>query len=185
VNERMPLTRIAEIEQHLAATTNWSLGNLAARDLLAELYAVRAELRVARGRVAELEAERNAFRDQRNNVFATNAQLHDKVTETFEARLRAENETRTVKREFAEAAATVARLVQERGERMKVENALRDEVEELRARVAELEALKPAPIQTCRTCGAGYTYGQPCNTCEFQAQMALAQQQSDRTARES
>jgi multidrug efflux pump subunit AcrA (membrane-fusion protein) len=59
VNERMPLTRIAEIEQHLAATTNWSLGNLAARDLLAELYAVRAELRVARGRVAELEAERH------------------------------------------------------------------------------------------------------------------------------
>jgi hypothetical protein len=56
VNERLPLTRIAEIEQHLAATTNWSLGNLAARDLLAELYAVRAELRVTRGRVTELEA---------------------------------------------------------------------------------------------------------------------------------
>lgn len=58
MNERLPLTRIAEIEQHLAATTNWSLGNLAARDLLAELYAVRAELRVARGRVAELAAVR-------------------------------------------------------------------------------------------------------------------------------
>jgi hypothetical protein len=42
----------------------------------------------------------------------------------------------------------------------------------LRARVAELEALKPAPIQTCRACGAGYTYGEPCSTCEFRARMA-------------
>jgi hypothetical protein len=62
---------------------------------------------------------------------------------------------------------------------------VRAELRVARGRVAELEALKPAPIQTCRTCGAGYTYGQPCSTCEFQAQMALAQQQSDRTARES
>ncbi|MET9955654.1 hypothetical protein ABZ135_29470, partial [Streptomyces sp. NPDC006339] len=33
---------------------------------------------------------------------------------------------------------------------------------EARDRIAELEALKPAPIQTCGTCGAGYTYGQSC-----------------------
>ncbi|MFJ5151415.1 hypothetical protein ACIQCF_07470 [Streptomyces sp. NPDC088353] len=39
-------------------------------------------------------------------------------------------------------------------------------------RIAELEALKPAPIQTCRVCGAGYTYGQPCSTCEFNTRMA-------------
>src|SRR5690606_23191368 len=45
----------------------------------------------------------------------------------------------------AEAAATVARLVQERGERMEVDNALRDEAEELRARVAELEAAAQQP----------------------------------------
>jgi hypothetical protein len=57
VSERLPLTRIAEIEQHLVATTNWSLGNLAARDLLAELYAVRAELRIARD-------ERDAYRER-------------------------------------------------------------------------------------------------------------------------
>jgi hypothetical protein len=38
--------------------------------------------------------------------------------------------------------------------------------------VAELEALKPAPIQTCQKCGAGYTYGQPCSACEFKARMA-------------
>jgi len=46
------------------------------------------------------------------------------------------------------------------------------ELEELRARVAELEALTPAPIQTCRSCGAGYDYGQPCSVCEFKKRMA-------------
>ncbi|MFI2632573.1 hypothetical protein ACH5A2_19575 [Streptomyces collinus] len=40
------------------------------------------------------------------------------------------------------------------------------------ARIAELESLTPAPIQTCRKCGAGYTYGEPCSTCEFRARMA-------------
>ncbi|MGW1433092.1 hypothetical protein ACWD6K_31290 [Streptomyces sp. NPDC002431] len=43
---------------------------------------------------------------------------------------------------------------------------------QLRARVAELEALTPAPIQTCRVCGAGYDYGQPCSVCEFKKRMA-------------
>ncbi|MFJ8144645.1 hypothetical protein ACIQ6R_06170 [Streptomyces sp. NPDC096048] len=115
----------------------------------------------AEARAAELRRQRNAFRDQRDNVFATNEQLLAKVDELGQARLRAENETRTVKRQFAEAAATVADLVQKRGERLKVENALRDRVAELEqcqrnqadnfeaqaalirqaeARVAELEA---------------------------------------------
>ncbi|MFG2412291.1 hypothetical protein [Streptomyces goshikiensis] len=48
------------------------------------------------------------------------------------------------------------------------------EVDRLRARVAELEALTPAAIQTCRVCGAGYDLGQPCSTCMFKAQMAAA-----------
>ena len=48
----------------------------------------------------------------------------------------------------------------------------RDEREATAARVAELEALKPAPIQECRKCGAGYTYGEPCQTCAFRERMA-------------
>jgi hypothetical protein len=44
----------------------------------------------------------------------------------------------------------------------------------LRDRVTELEALKPASIQTCQKCGAGYTLGQPCSTCQFKAEMAAA-----------
>ncbi|MER6607322.1 hypothetical protein ABT282_15770 [Streptomyces sp. NPDC000927] len=45
---------------------------------------------------------------------------------------------------------------------------------QLRARVAELEALTPAPVQTCRTCGAGYTLGQPCSVCEFKKHVTAA-----------
>jgi hypothetical protein len=43
-----------ERESEIAVTTNWSIGNLAARDLLAELAAVRAERDQAR-RDAELQ----------------------------------------------------------------------------------------------------------------------------------
>lgn len=46
------------------------------------------------------------------------------------------------------------------------------ELNRLRARVTELEALTPAAIQTCRKCGAGYTYGEPCSSCAFKARMA-------------
>lgn len=49
---------------------------------------------------------------------------------------------------------------------------LRRENDRLLKRIAELEQLTPAPIQTCRICGAGYTYGEPCSTCEFKARMA-------------
>lgn len=49
-----------------------------------------------------------------------------------------------------------------------------NELAALRERVAELEALTPAAIQTCRICGAGYDLGQPCSTCAFKALMAAA-----------
>ncbi|WP_432077816.1 hypothetical protein [Streptomyces sp. YPW6] len=52
--------------------------------------------------------------------------------------------------------------------------ALADEVDRLRTRVAELEALKPARFQDCQVCGAGYEYGTPCSACEFNKQMVAA-----------
>lgn len=47
-----------------------------------------------------------------------------------------------------------------------------DKNEQLRDRIAELEGLLSGSIQTCRTCGAGFTFGKPCTTCDFQARMA-------------
>ncbi|MFF7824251.1 hypothetical protein ACFZCM_03410 [Streptomyces rochei] len=58
--------------------------------LLAELAAVRTE--------------RDAWRDQRNAVFATNERLLVQVDELGQARLHAENEARTAKREAREKA---------------------------------------------------------------------------------
>jgi hypothetical protein len=42
----------------------------------------------------------------------------------------------------------------------------------LKGRLAELEDMTPAAIQTCRVCGAGYTFGESCSVCAFQARMA-------------
>jgi hypothetical protein len=53
MTDRLSPEREAEIAEHLATTTNWSIGNLAARDLLAELAAVRAERDQERARVAD------------------------------------------------------------------------------------------------------------------------------------
>lgn len=101
----------------------------------------------AKKQAAELERlrkERDGFRDQRNAVFQTNQRLIGEVEAAGQARIHAENQTRAVTRA----------------------------AEELRARVAKLEALTPAKHQTCRKCGAGYEYGQPCSSCQFNALMA-------------
>jgi len=64
--DMVPLSaeREAEIREHVATTKNWSIGNLAARALLAELDAVRKErdkaraaLRDATDQIAELESD--------------------------------------------------------------------------------------------------------------------------------
>lgn len=55
MTDRLTPEREAEIVEHLAATENWSIGNLAARDLLAELTAVRAELAARTEHIAFLD----------------------------------------------------------------------------------------------------------------------------------
>ncbi|MHB9857689.1 hypothetical protein [Streptomyces sp. YIM S03343] len=72
-----------------------------------------------------------------------------------------------------------ARVAELEAERHTTNEALSDAAEALRTqrdRVAELEALKPAAIQTCQECGAGYTYGESCSVCLFQARMAAEAQ---------
>ncbi|MFE2019842.1 hypothetical protein ACFW9O_17580 [Streptomyces sp. NPDC059499] len=71
-----------------------------------------------------------------------------------------------------QTAAELARW-RERTEEAEVGEAqLRGQVRGLKAYIAELEALKPAPIQTCQSCGAGYDYGHPCSVCEFKKRVA-------------
>ncbi|MER6778411.1 MULTISPECIES: hypothetical protein [unclassified Streptomyces] len=68
-------------------------------------------------RITELEAEvsrltsdRDGFRDQRNGVIKDNEHLISKVQESDEARLRAENATRTAQREIERLRARVEAL---------------------------------------------------------------------------
>lgn len=68
------------------------------RDVLVdEIRRLQAEL----DETQHCKAERDAFRDQRNAVFATNERLLAEAQESDQAKLRAENETRTMKRELA------------------------------------------------------------------------------------
>jgi hypothetical protein len=75
----------------------------------------------------------------------------------------------------AEVESLRARVAELEAERRSTNESLSEAAEALRVqrdRIAELEALKPAAVQTCRKCGAGYTHGEPCSVCEFQARMA-------------
>lgn len=73
MSDRLTPEREAGIAAHLATTTNWSIGNLAARDLAAELAAVRAERDQAQARVVELE--RPAIELKRNEIRLSYRQL--------------------------------------------------------------------------------------------------------------
>ncbi|MDX3587302.1 hypothetical protein [Streptomyces europaeiscabiei] len=75
----------------------------------------------------------------------------------------------------AEVRRQAARIAELEAERHSTNEALSDAAVRMRAdrdRIAELEALTPARVQTCRVCGAGYTYGEPCSSCEFRKRMA-------------
>jgi hypothetical protein len=91
-----------------------------------------------------LTKDRDAFRDQRNGVFKTNERLLEELQEEQVARLRAENETRTVTRSLNAVTSRVDRAEQRRAELEAVLGSHRDgdrkEIERLRARVAVLES---------------------------------------------
>lgn len=95
------------------------------------------DLRLSLGSVidyaTELKRQRNVFRDQRNNVVATNEQLLAKVEELGQARLRAENSARTLTRQVAE----LEQCQKNQADNFEVQAAL---IRQAEARVAELEA---------------------------------------------
>lgn len=111
-----------------------------------------SELETLRARVAELEAERHV----------TNEALSDAAV-----RMRAD-QGRIAE---LEAQRTADHVTWQHDLRT-----ARAEREATAARIAELEALTPAAIQSCRKCGAGYTYGGPCSTCMFRERMAAETQ---------
>lgn len=72
----------------------------------------------------------------------------------------------------------IARLRSDRVEDRAQFEEYRTLVATLRARVAELEALTPAAIQTCLKCGAGYYLAHGCAICQFKGILASHQKQA-------
>ncbi|MFJ7998973.1 hypothetical protein ACIQ7D_17755 [Streptomyces sp. NPDC096310] len=135
-----PRAALIRLRQYGERTSTWSTAtyNGGTEKALHEIALTLA------AEVERLEADRDAFRDQRNGVFATTEQLHARVDEKDQARLQAENETRTLTRE----------------------------AERLKARIAELETPAPAveipvwlgtPVVRPH-CTCEQTH---CNTCHF------------------
>jgi hypothetical protein len=81
-------------------TLNFGDGEAADADRAFVLQA-REDVPALLAEVRRLRVERDAFRDQRNRVFETNQRLIAEVHESDQARLRAENETRTALRSTA------------------------------------------------------------------------------------
>ncbi|MFJ9644976.1 hypothetical protein [Streptomyces sp. NPDC101206] len=115
-----------------------------------------AELARLRARVSELEAERHVTNEALSDAAEQLRQDRDRIAEL-------ETDLDARAQDLAAAVAGWGRA---------------------RDRVAELEALTPARYQTCRECGAGYVYGQPCTNCEFKTRMAAARAATDEPVHE-
>ncbi|MFF7142301.1 hypothetical protein ACFZB5_13765 [Streptomyces nodosus] len=139
---------------------DWELMAHAREDvpvLLAEVRRGRTELaqmRAARDTIAELHRDLDAKLDAERERYKAGLRRADEQVNAMNAELK----------RYADGTETPVLW--------SVYNEMHSRAATAEARVAELEALKPAPIQTCRACGAGYTHGRPCSTCEFRARMA-------------
>lgn len=81
-----------------------------------------------RDELEHLRKERDGFRDQRNAVFQTNQRLIGEVEAAGQARLHAENQTRTVTRAAEELRARVAELEAERTKYVGAEPTIAEEM---------------------------------------------------------
>lgn len=127
---------------------------------LASLLVARTEdLLAAEARISALEAERHSTNESLDEAATALRVQRDRLAE-LEAGRAADHKTWQHDLRTAQS-----------------------EREAMAARIAELEALKPAAIQTCRKCGAGYTHGEPCSVCEFQARMTAEADVSPQVAK--
>jgi hypothetical protein len=153
------------------------------QDLLAEAVAethrARGERDEMRERVSEPYGCQNCGIAKRSHGrrWTTGVGYHAWTAPTQEQiaeRMRARRTVRLASR-VKTLAKLRARVAELEAERHSTNEALSDAAVRMRAdrdRIAELEALTPARVQTCRVCGAGYTYGEPCSSCEFRTRMA-------------
>jgi len=115
-----------------------------------------------RDRIAELEGELRAARDR--------------IAELEAQRERRRLRLVALQNDALDMRGSLSPMGEDRKVPFPLGETLTPAVDWLIARIAELEALTPARHQTCRVCGAGYVYGEPCAQCAFRARMAAETQ---------
>lgn len=179
-SQALSAERLAELQAELVHVARlageargWRLEDYqAVRGALHRARLLVADAERLRARVAELEAQRERRRVRL--VALQNDALN------MRGALSPMGEARKVPMPLGETLLPavewlIGRVAELEAERHVTNEALDDAVQGLRerdGRIAELEALTPAAIQTCRKCGAGYTLGEPCSTCMFRERMA-------------
>jgi hypothetical protein len=102
MTDQKPLTEQQLDDIETRAASLWEYATLTDIPLQADADQLTGEdVPALLAEVRRLRVERDAFRDQRNRVFETNQRLIAEVHESDQARLRAENETRTALRSTA------------------------------------------------------------------------------------
>lgn len=136
----------------------------------------RSELETLRARVAELEAERHVTNEALADAAVRMRADRDRIAELEAQRERRRVRLVALQNDALSMRGSLSPMGEDRKVPFPLGETLTPAVDWLIARIAELEALTPAAIQSCRKCGAGYTYGKPCSTCIFREQMAAETQ---------
>lgn len=131
-----------------------------------------SELVKLRARVAELEAERHVTNEALSDAAVQLRADRDRIAELEAQRERRRLRLIALQNDALSMRGSLSPMGETRKVPFPLGETLTPAVDWLIARVAELEALTPAAIQTCRVCGAGYSYGNPCSNCLFRAEMA-------------
>jgi len=155
---------------------------------------VAAELERLRARVDEVERKYTfdtaELRRERDALLAERHSTNESLSEAAEALrvdrdriavLEAQRERRRLRlvalqNDALDMRGSLSPMGEDRKVPFPLGETLTPAVDWLIARIAELEALTPARHQTCRVCGAGYVYGEPCAQCAFRARMAAETQ---------
>jgi hypothetical protein len=129
------------------------------------------ELAALRTQVAELLAERHSTNEALDDAAKALRADRDRIAELEAQRERRRVRLVALQNDALNMRGSLSPMGGGRKVPFPLGETLTPAVDWLIARVAELEALTPAAVQTCRKCGAGYTYGEPCSNCLFRERM--------------
>ncbi|MFE7115476.1 hypothetical protein ACFU99_08650 [Streptomyces sp. NPDC057654] len=167
--ERGVLTRpeAAQLRQHVEAElTLADQTRASASGQRAANQRMRAQLDAAHAAVVEAEGDRRHAEERAEKVEQQLAEAEE--TSLRHARYLADAQRACGAPDWPSLAATIRATAREA---LHAADRYRGAWRSARRRATALAQLTPAPIQQCSTCGAGYTLGTPCGTCDYRARI--------------